>query len=142
MTVSGEKRGSSEISTDNIESGKRQKTLKHDSYEGMCDEDEKDGIPFNGKQIRATWLPGIYDILKKYSETRAKNKALVCGICDGDIPIDVFGEEIYDKELHYTNSSRPHIDHYDQVWSGRLTSIEAKAKNNTNRFIRLEYDDL
>jgi hypothetical protein len=122
------KRGHSELDEDNITSGKRQKTQQHENFEGMCNEDEEDGIPYKGKQIRATWLPGIYAILKTFSESRTENKAVVCGICEQDINIDVFGEEVYDEDLHYKNSSRPHIDHYNLVWSARLTSIETRAK--------------
>jgi hypothetical protein len=97
-------------------------------------DDEPESIPYKNVECRPSWHSGIYGILKKFSEQNYKGK-LICGICGEDIPIDIRGFEITAPELKYKNPGRPHIDHYNLVWSARKGPIDSAAqKGNWDAF--------
>lgn len=96
----------------------------------MDKSDVPEGIPYKGVLVRPSWYSGIYDILANFSKKREKGK-IMCGICSESIKVDIDGDEVYHPDLHYKNPGRPHIDHYNLVWSARLKKIDLANKGGT-----------
>lgn len=90
-------------------------------------DDEPESIPYKNVECRPSWHSGIYGILKKFSEQNYNGK-LMCGICGEQIQVGGDGFEITDKNLGYKNPGRPHIDHYNLVWTARKRPIDLAAK--------------